>query len=346
MLRLQNLRTSAGAFELRGIDLVAPSGSYGVLLGPPGAGKSVLIETICGLRTATGGRILVDDEDITEIDPRDRQVGYVPQDYLLFPAQRVIDNIIFGLRSRGAARALAVREVEWVVDLLRIGHLLDRWPATLSGGEQQRVSLARALAIKPRILLLDEPVSALDESLRERVCRELRKLQHALNITTLHISHNIEEALVVCDWAAILADGALQQRGKMRELLQKPANEMVARFLRAENIIDAMAEPCSESESILSFAGRQVRVHERRDGAVKFVVRPESLRLAAANAGGVNALAARLTDIADRGIYRWVELDAGVRIVVFVPWSDDSPHLAVGESYDVVVPPDSVHIFD
>jgi ABC-type Fe3+/spermidine/putrescine transport system ATPase subunit len=278
------------------------------------------------------------------MDPRDRQVGYVPQDYLLFPAQRVIDNIIFGLRARGLARSLAVREVEWVIDLLQIGHLMDRWPGALSGGEQQRVALARALAVKPQVLLLDEPVSALDESLRERVCRELRRLQKDLNITTLHISHNIEEALVVCDWAAILVGGALQQRGRMRELLQRPANAAVARFLRTENIIDAVAEPSSASESILRFAGCEIRVHERRRGAVQFVVRPESLRLVAVGTGGPNAMAARLTEIADRGIYRRIELDTGVRLVAFVPWHEDAPRLTVGSVVDVVVPPGTIHI--
>ena len=346
MLKLEHLSTKAGGFELRSIDLDAPAGSYGVLLGPPGAGKSVLIETVCGLRQATGGRILVDGEDVTQRDPRDRQVGYVPQDYVLFPSKRVIDNVVYGLRTRGVPRARAVRDVEWAIELLHIGHLAGRWTGALSGGEQQRVALARALATRPRLLLLDEPVSALDESLRGRVCRDLRKLQRELAITTIHISHNIEEALEVSDWAAVLDDGALQQRGPMRDLLRRPANEMVARFLRTENIIAATAEPCSESASVLTFAGHRIRVHERRAGAVTFAVRPESLWLAAPNTGGENAVTARLADIADRGAYRRLEYDAGVKIVVFVSWREHVVDMAVGEVHDVVVDPDAVHILD
>ncbi|NQT91307.1 MAG: ABC transporter ATP-binding protein [Lentisphaerae bacterium] len=346
MLKLEHLSTKAGAFELRGIDLDAPAGSYGVLLGPPGAGKSVLIETVCGLRPAAGGRILMDGDDVTQRDPRDRHVGYVPQDYVLFPSKRVIDNVVYGLRTRGVPRVRAVKDVEWAVELLHIGHLAGRWTGTLSGGEQQRVALARALATRPRLLLLDEPVSALDESLRDRVCRELRTLQRELGITTIHISHNIEEALTVSDWAAVLDEGVLQQRGPMRDLLRRPANEMVARFLRTENILEATAEPCADAGSVLAFAGHRVRVQERRSGEVTFAVRPEALRVAAPNTGGENAVKARLTHIADRGVYRRLEYDAGVKMVVFVPWGEQDVHLAVGEVHDIVVDPDAVHILD
>jgi ABC-type Fe3+/spermidine/putrescine transport system ATPase subunit len=344
MLELRNLETLAGRFQLGPLSLAAPGGSYGVLLGPPGSGKSVLIETICGLRPSVRGGILMEGADVSNLDPQRRRVGYVPQDYLLFPTRRVSANVIFGLRARGLSRAEAMRESAWVFDLLHIGHLLDRWPATLSGGEQQRVALARALAIKPRILLLDEPVSALDEGLRERVCRELRKIQRELHITTIHISHNLEEALAVSDWAAVLDNGELQQCGAMGELLRRPNNEMVARFLRCENLFEAVAEPVSDNESVLRFTGHSIRVNEKRAGPVKFMIRPELLEVAGANRRNENAVKARLIEIADRGVYRRLEFDAGIPVIVFTHSGLRSQDLVPRREYDIVFPPDAAHI--
>ena len=355
MLQIEDLETIAGSFRLRGISLEAPSGSYGVLLGPPGSGKSVLVETICGLRTPTAGRIVLEGEDVTHYEPKDRRVGYVPQDYVLFPTKHVADNIIFGLRSRGVGRADAREQIQWVVELLHIEHLLDRWPATLSGGEQQRVALARALAIKPRLLLLDEPVSALDEGLRERVCRDLRQFQRELGITTVHISHNLEEALAVSDWAAILNQGELLQYGPMGELLRRPKTETVARFLRAENVFTGTATPLSDRESMVRFADHEIRVAEKREGKVKFMVRPELLRvektgtdgpLASVPAFSTNAVEAELIEVADRGVYQRLEFDAGMSIIVFMPPNGPAHELAPGRKYAVIFPPESVHILE
>jgi ABC-type Fe3+/spermidine/putrescine transport system ATPase subunit len=271
-------------------------------------------------------------------------VGYVPQDYVLFPTRRVVDNIIFGLREHGVSRKDAEGQIRWVVDLLGIGSLLDRWPATLSGGEKQRVALARALAIKPRLLLLDEPVSALDEGLRERVCRDLRRFQRELGITTIHISHNLEEALAVSDWAAILNDGTVQQTGPMGELLRCPKNEMVARFLRAENILRATAALGSNGRTVLRFAGHELRIPERRDGDVLFMIRPELLRVLPMGTAKENAVAAVLTDVADRGVYQRLEFDVGVPIVAFAPVGPQVQALVCGETYTLVFPAHAVHI--
>ena len=346
MLEIEALETVAGGFRLRGITLTAPGGSYGVLLGPPGSGKSVLVETICGLRRPVAGRILIDGVDVTGDPPRDRRVGYVPQDYVLFPTKRVVDNIVYGLRSRGVSRPDAMAQVRWAVGLLHIEHLLDRWPGTLSGGEQQRVALARALAIKPRLLLLDEPVSALDEGLRERVCRDLRRFQRELGITTIHISHNLEEALAVSDWATVLDHGELQQTGPMGELLRRPRNEMVARFLRAENIFPATAQPAPDGRTLLRFAGGEIRVTDEGRGDVTFMIRPELLRVQPQGTETDNAIAAELTDVSDRGVYQRLELDAGVPIVVFAPATSQPPALTPGRQYAVVFGPDAVHILE
>lgn len=344
MLRVEGLETVAGNFRLRGVTLTAPQGSYGVLLGPPGSGKSVLVETICGLRRPTAGRIIIGDTDVTDLEPRDRLVGYVPQDYVLFPTKRVRDNIIFGLRSRGVDRQDALRRIEPIVALLGIAHLLDRWPATLSGGEQQRVALARALAIRPRVLLLDEPVSALDEALRERVCRDLRRFQRELGITTIHVSHNLEEALAVSDWAAVLDNGELQQCAPMVELLRRPRNEMVARFLRGENILRGTARRGPDGETILQFAGHEIRIPEAHEGDVTFMVRPELLRVRPAGEKVENAVVAELRDVADRGVYLRLEFDAGIPLIVFVPGEHGDDSFTPGQRYALAFPPGAVHI--
>ena len=346
MLQVEELETVAGSFRLGAVTLTAPNGSYGVLLGPPGSGKSVLVETICGLRRPTAGRVLIEGADVTSHEPRDRLVGYVPQDYVLFPTKKVADNIIFGLRARGVRRSDALEQSGPIIDLLGIVGLLDRWPGTLSGGEQQRVALARALAIKPRLLLLDEPVSALDEGLRDRVCRDLRRFQRELGITTIHISHNLEEALAVSDWAAILNDGRLQQRGPMGELLRRPKNEMVARFLRAENIFRATAAPTSNGQAILRFGGQQIRIPEKCEGDVMFMIRPELLRVRPPGGEMDNAVQAELTDLADRRVYQRLELDAGVEIVAFAPAEGQGVSFTPGQKYAVVFPPGAVHILE
>jgi ABC-type Fe3+/spermidine/putrescine transport system ATPase subunit len=342
-LKIEQLETVAGGFRLGPLALTAPSGSYGVLLGPPGSGKSVLVETLCGLRRATAGHILMDGQDITELDPRERRVGYVPQDYLLFPARTVGNNILLGLKAHGLKTDDAKRDMAWVLDLLDIGHLVDRWPATLSGGEQQRVALARALAIKPRLLLLDEPVSALDEGLRERVCRDLRKLQRELNITTLHISHNQEEALAVSDWATVLDQGTLRQTGTMGDLMRRPASEMVARFFRAENVFSGMAKPMDGERSMITFGEHNVLVDSKRSGPVQFMIRPEHVRLAE-DTQAENTICARLVDIGDRGLYRRLELDAGQPVVLFEPVQQPAD-VSINQDVHITLPPESIHLF-
>jgi ABC-type Fe3+/spermidine/putrescine transport system ATPase subunit len=344
VLEIEGLETTAGDFRLRGVTLTAPQGSYGVLLGPPGSGKSVLVEAICGLRTATAGVILIGGMDVTHLEPRERQVGYVPQDYVLFPTKRVVDNIIFGLRARGVEREDALKRVDKVIELLGIGSLLDRWPRTLSGGEQQRVALARALAIEPRLLLLDEPVSALDEGLRERVCSDLRRFQRELGITTVHISHNLEEALAVSDWAAVLKEGELLQCGPMGDLLRKPEREAVARFLRAENIYEATAAREGDGRSALRFGEHTISIPGRHEGGVTFMVRPEHVRIHAPGSTVANTVKARLVQASDRGVYRRLEFEGGCRIIAFVPAGGEEMELEPDGMYAVEFPADAVRI--
>jgi len=260
MIRVSGLCFSVGGFSLRSVSLDVASGEYFVLLGPTGAGKTLFTECLCGLLRPSGGTIEIDGRDVTRLAPRLRGIGYAPQHQGLFPHLSVRENIAFALRARRVGREETRERVAAMADLLGLGHLLERWPAHLSGGERQKVAIARALAPRPRLLILDEPVSAVDESSRELVCAELRRLQRELQITTLHVSHNLEEAFSVGDRAGLFHDGRLVQTGPVAELLRRPATELAARFFRAENIFQATATPAPDGSAELRFAGHTLRV--------------------------------------------------------------------------------------
>jgi ABC-type sugar transport system ATPase subunit len=231
MIDVRGLSLRAGTFRLREVSLHAAPGEYFVLMGQTGSGKSLLIKCICGLIRPVAGMVRIGGRDVTRLEPRLRRVGYMPQDCGLFPHLTVLKNITFSLEARGLARRHAVRAVGPLVEMLGLGRLLARSPRSLSGGEQQKVALARALAGRPKALLLDEPVSALDEPTRRDVCAELRDVQRSLGIATVHVCHSLEEARSVADRVGVLHEGALHQTGPVEELSARPATDAVARLL-------------------------------------------------------------------------------------------------------------------
>ncbi|MHC4701047.1 MAG: ABC transporter ATP-binding protein [Planctomycetota bacterium] len=230
MIRTEEIVFQVDQFELKRLSIEIAGGEYFILLGPPGSGKTVFLECLCGLKRLTSGRIFIDGRDVTHKEPRLRGIGYVPQDYALFPHLTVEQNIAFGLRVRGRPQ----EKIAETAEMLGISPLLSRSIAGLSGGEKQRVALARALVLQPKILLLDEPVCALDEVTRQEVCAQLLRIQRKLGLTTVHVSHNLEEAFSVADRAAILHEGVLQQVGPMEELLCEPSSDFVSHFMRSE----------------------------------------------------------------------------------------------------------------
>ena len=279
MIRVRGLNLRIGAFALHELSLEVARGDYFILLGPTGSGKTLFIECLCGLLRPDAGSIEIDGRDVTALAPRLRGIGYVPQHQGLFPHLSVEDNIAFPLRARHLPRAEVKARMGPLVELLGLGHLLGRWPAHLSGGERQKVALARALAPRPEVLLLDEPVSALDEGSRERLCGELRRIHEELQVTTLHVSHSVEEALSTGNRAGVLNNGQVVQTGALTELLRRPASEFVARFFRTENIVAATATPLPDGTSELAFAGHRLLAPRRHEGAVTFVIRSESLSI-------------------------------------------------------------------
>ena len=230
MIRTEEISFHIGTFKLQRLSINIVKGEYFILLGPPGSGKTIFLECLCGLKRISSGQIYIDGHNVTNLEPRTRGIGYVPQDYALFPHLSVEQNIAFGIRVHGYSET----KVTETMEMLGIRGLLSRQIQGLSGGEKQRVALARALVLQPKILLLDEPVSALDEVTRQEVCAQLLEIQRQLGLTTIHVSHNLEEAFSVADRAAILKDGTLLQVGTLDELLDKPNSKFVARFMRRE----------------------------------------------------------------------------------------------------------------
>ncbi|MFB3891355.1 MAG: ABC transporter ATP-binding protein [Phycisphaerae bacterium] len=280
MIRVSGLSFRAGTFSAEGMDLEVPSGQYFVILGPTGSGKTLLLKCLCGIIRAAAGSISVDGRDVTSAEPRSRMIGYVPQDAGLFPHLSVARNITFGLRVRGQGHDDALRLAAPIIDALGLGPLLDRGTTGLSGGERQKVAVARALAASPKLLLLDEPASALDGPSRQGLCRELRHVQRQFGIVTIHVCHNLEEAMAVGDRAGVIVAGRLVQTGTMSELIARPANETVARLLGGQNIFTGTAvRGAADEQSIVSFAGLSLAVAGRHEGAVKCAIRPESIRL-------------------------------------------------------------------
>ena len=222
MIRVEDLCVRVGQFTFKDLSFSVETGRYAVLMGKTGSGKTTLVEAICGLRSITSGRIILQEHDVTSLRTADRGVGYVPQDLALFPTMTVREHLAFALEVR-KQHGLAKERIAELASLLKIEHLLDRKPQGLSGGESQRVALGRALSFHPGILLLDEPLSALDQETREEMYQVLTEVQHKTGVTALHITHSPAEAEHLADVLLILKDGRIREASleelRRRELL-------------------------------------------------------------------------------------------------------------------------------
>jgi len=227
---------------LKDVSLHIKPGEFFAFLGPSGCGKTTLLRLIAGFNRADGGDVLIDGVDVSALPPWKRDVGMVFQSYALWPHMSVAQNVAFGLEERKVPQAEVARRVKLALDLVGLGHLAERKPSQLSGGQQQRVAVARTIVIEPKVLLLDEPLSNLDAKMRVQVRRELRDLQQRLNLTTIFVTHDQEEANAICDRIAIMNEGEIQQIGTPVELYERPANLFVANFLGVANVIAGRVE--------------------------------------------------------------------------------------------------------
>jgi ABC-type sugar transport system ATPase subunit len=250
VIRLENVLVRAGAFSLHINELALDEGEFLVVLGPTGSGKTVLLETIAGLRTPVQGRVWFGEREVTGELPEARRVGFVYQDYLLFPHLTVYRNISFGLRRKDDRK-----RVRQLAELLGIEGLLHRYPDGLSGGERQRVALARALAIEPLVMLLDEPLSALDRATRGELRGEILTLHQELGTTVLHVTHDLDEGMALGDRLAVLVDGELRQVGPPTHVVRRPNDIEVAALVGATNILPAEGMVPAESMGAASRQG-------------------------------------------------------------------------------------------
>ncbi len=261
------------------IDLQVKDGELMTLLGPSGSGKTTTLRMVAGFIENVGGSLLFDEKDMVNVPPNQRNIGMVFQSVALFPNMTVFENISFGPDMAGWSREKTIERVEELADLLGIRRLLLRKISEVSGGEAQRVALARALATSPKLLLLDEPLSALDQQLRERLQSEIKQIQRKLKVTTIYVTHSQDEAFAISDRVAILKDGIVAQVGTPEELYDSPANEFVARFLGSGNIFSG--EITDVSDGILTILVNESRFKIPGKGEisshVSFSVKPEDV---------------------------------------------------------------------
>jgi len=294
-VRLEDIWMSFGDQEvLRGIDLESGDGEFLTLLGPSGCGKTTLLRIIAGLYRPVRGRVFFDDEDVTHAPPWERNIGFVFQDYALWPHMKVFDNVAYGLRIRGVPREEIRRRVLEALELVGLKGLEDRYPHQLSGGQQQRVALARAIVINPSLLLLDEPLSNLDAKIRVNVRTEIRRLQKRLGITTIYVTHDQEEALVISDRIAVLNRGVVEQVDTPWRLYYEPRTAFVADFVGQVNMY--RVESMSEEDGYMyveTEIGRLAVKPRALEGTenVHIVFRPEMVEIGRGRpARGVNVL--------------------------------------------------------
>jgi ABC-type sugar transport system ATPase subunit len=350
MIRAESVSFHVGEFQLNRLSLEVNKGEYFVLLGPPGSGKTLFLEVLCGLRRLREGRIFINGQDVTLLEPRERMIGYVPQDYALFPHRSVEGNIRFGLETENLRNSEINGRIHEIAEKLGIRHLLARRIAGLSGGERQRVALGRALVVHPKVLLLDEPVSALDESTREAICFELKRIQSELGLATIHVCHQLEEAFSLADRAGILRNGVFQQIGALETLTQKPVNVFVAGFMRCQNVLPGqVSAPSSRSGwTDVKLGKRLLSVPGRFDGKIHVIIRPERIRLVLQNRQRQDSFIqwpAEIRRIADRGGYRRVETDGLIPLVAHMG-QEEFADLALepGMKVWVSIRPENLHI--
>jgi spermidine/putrescine transport system ATP-binding protein len=341
-LRLVGITKRFGAFTaVDALDLTVPQGSFFALLGPSGCGKTTTLRMVAGLEQPTEGRLLLGSTDVTDTKPYRRPVNTVFQSYALFPHLDVFENVAFGLRRRRSRQVK--KEVEEVLELVQLASMARRKPAQLSGGQQQRVALARAIVNRPEVLLLDEPLGALDLKLRRQMQIELKRIQTEVGLTFVHVTHDQEEAMTMADTIAVMNAGRVEQLGSPAELYERPRTTFAANFLGQSNLLQATVTGTDGDLLVLDVMGCRVALPQRRSavesGRLWLGIRPEKLRLAAVAAAG-NCLSGVVTDASFTGVatHYLVRLPWGQELTV-VQQNDGTPALRPGEGVTVTWEP-------
>jgi spermidine/putrescine transport system ATP-binding protein len=333
-----------------GIDLTVHSGEFFSLLGPSGCGKTTTLRLVAGLEQPTAGRILLDGADVTDVPPHRRNVNTVFQSYALFPFLSVFDNVAFGLHNRSLSKADITRQVREALDLVKLAEYEKRRPGQLSGGQQQRVALARALVLNPAVLLLDEPLGALDAKLRRSLKVELKALQERVGFTFLYVTHDQEEALTMSDRLAVMHAGRIVQIGVPREVYEEPGDTYVADFLGVSNLMEVDVVERGPGERCQIKIGEAALVSERGEvdglGSAHAVIRPERVRIEPYGSGGDNRVPAMVERLVFLGSATEVilRLGAGVPLQALIQNDGEKTTLAQGAPVHLFLPPDALRV--
>ncbi|MEV5725684.1 ABC transporter ATP-binding protein [Streptomyces pharetrae] len=355
-VRLSGISKTYGSFTaVHPLDLTVPQGSFFALLGASGCGKTTTLRMIAGLEEPTGGTVHLGDQDVTRLPPYKRPVNTVFQSYALFPHLDIFENVAFGLRRRGIKGVK--KQVDEMLDLVQLGEHARKKPHQLSGGQQQRVAVARALINHPRVLLLDEPLGALDLKLRRQMQLELKRIQTEVGITFVHVTHDQEEAMTMADTVAVMNAGRVEQLGAPADLYENPRTTFVANFLGTSNLIEAEVDAASGDEIVLRAGGGKLSLPSGRCGAptatggkVLVGVRPEKISLThAGDAGAIpagrNRVTGRIADASFIGVSTQYVVDspAGTALQVYVQNVDRDTRLVPGA--EVVLHWNPAHTF-
>ena len=350
-VKLISLVKKFGEFTaVDGIDLERPGGEFFSMLGPSGCGKTTTLRMIAGFEQPSDGKILLDGEDMTGTPPHKRHVNTVFQNYALFPHLNVQDNVAFGLRRQRVERNELQRRVAEALDLVQLTGFEKRKPAQLSGGQQQRVALARALVLTPAVLLLAEPLGALDAKLRKTLQIELKALQQQVGITFIYVTHDQEEALTMSDRIAVMSNGRVEQVASPRQVYEEPSTVFVADFLGVSNLMQVTARGADSQGRcrirLDSFELQAARGDTAMSGETKATIRPERVRLEPQSASGEN----RVPGMVERWVYLGnavqliVRLATGQTIQVLIQNTGDDIPYAQGTPVQVHLPADALRV--